>query len=281
MPDALTVGRGRPDSLGVMSAPTDPSGLHVTRLGESGPLVVFCHGLFGQGKNWTGIAKQLTDDYRVLLVDMPHHGRSPWRDTFDYVSAADEVAGLLSADDPVTLVGHSMGGKIAMLVALRHPELVDRLCVVDVSPVGYQHGSEFAGYIEAMQAIDLSSLERRGDADEQLEEAVPNATVRSFLLQNLRHHGDTWSWQANLDVLGRDLDELAGWPEDRLEGTAAYARPVLWVAGQNSGYVQDDYAPAMDRWFPKNRRVTVKGAGHWLHSEQPEVFVQVLRRFLG
>ncbi len=263
-----------------MSAPTRSSGLHTTELGESGSLVVFCHGLFGQGKNWTGAGKQLAADHRVLLVDMPHHGRSAWSDRFDYVEAADEVAGLMSPDDPVALVGHSMGGKIAMLVALRHPELVERLCVVDVSPVGYAHGSEFAGYIEAMQAIDLTALERRGDADTQLVEAVPNDTVRSFLLQNLRHHGDDWSWQANLDVLGRDLDALSAWPDEQLTGTEPYPGPVLWLGGERSAYIQDEYAGSMDRWFPRNRRVTIKGAGHWVHSERPAVFLEVLRRFL-
>jgi pimeloyl-ACP methyl ester carboxylesterase len=264
-----------------MSAPARASGLHTTSLGESGPRVVFCHGLFGQGKNWTTVAKRLADDHRVLLVDMPNHGRSAWTERFDYGEAADQVAGLLAADDPVALVGHSMGGKIAMLVALRHPALVERLCVVDVSPVAYGHGSEFAGYIRAMQAIDLAGLERRGDADDALGEAVPNPVVRSFLLQNLRHHGDDWSWQPNLELLGRDLDAISGWPEDDLADTAPYDGPVLWVAGEKSGYIGADYAAAMDRWFPRNRRVTVKGAGHWVHSEQPQVFLEVLRQFLG
>lgn len=267
------------------SAPARSEGLHITELGEQGSRLVFCHGLFGQGKNWTTIARQFAGEHRTLLVDLPHHGRSAWADRFDYVEIADQVAGALAetgpADDPVALVGHSMGGKVAMLVALRHPELVERLCVVDVSPVAYQHASEFAGYVSAMQSLDLSALERRADADAGLAEAVPNPTVRSFLLQNLRHHGDDWSWQVNLDVLGRDLADLGGWPEDRLAGTPPYDGPVLWVAGQKSSYVTDEYAPAMDRWFPRNRRVTVKGAGHWVHSEQPAVFVEVLRRFVG
>ncbi len=264
-----------------MSAPTRSSGLHTIELGESGSLVVFCHGLFGQGKNWTGAGKKLAEDHRVLLVDMPDHGRSAWSDRFDYVDASDQVAGLLSADDPVSLVGHSMGGKIAMLVALRHPELVERLGVVDVSPVVYRHTTEFAGFIEAMQAIDLTALERRSDADAQLTEAVPNPMVRGFLLQNLRHHGDDWSWQANLDVLGRDLAALGGWPEDQLAETEPYPGSVLWIAGETSDYVRPEYAEDMDRWFPRNRRVTVKDAGHWVHSEQPEVFLEVLRRFLA
>ena len=263
-----------------MSAPT-AADLHTTSLGERGSQVVFLHGLFGQGKNWTQIGKAIVGDHRVLLVDLPHHGRSAWAERFDFVEIADRVSELLAADDPVALVGHSLGGKVAMVLALRHPELVERLCVVDVSPVGYGHMDEFAGYIAAMQAIDLDGLSRRDEAERALEPAVPNPTVRSFLLQNLRREGDHWRWQVNLDVLGRDLDEVGGWPEEALRDLAPYDGPVLWVGGERSHYVQPEYAEAMERWFPRTRRVTVKGAGHWVHSEQPEVFVEVLRRFLG
>ncbi|GAA1792502.1 alpha/beta fold hydrolase [Nocardioides hankookensis] len=255
--------------------------LHTTSLGENGPLVAFCHGLFGQGKNWTTIAKAVATDHRVLLVDMPHHGRSPWRDHFDYVDVADQVAELFSADDPVALVGHSMGGKAAMVLALRHPELVERLCVVDVSPVAYRSKSEFVGYIDAMQRLDLTALERRSEADAALVDAVPDPTVRSFLLQNLRHEGDGWAWQPNLDVLGRDIDVLGDWPDEALAGTPPYEGSTLWVNGQDSGYVREEFVAAMDHWFPRNRRVTIKGAGHWVHSEQPAVFTEVLRRFLA
>jgi pimeloyl-ACP methyl ester carboxylesterase len=242
--------------------------------------VVFCHGLFGQGRNFTGIAKALTSSHRVTLVDMPDHGQSPRSDRFDYLAAADQVAELLSADDPVALVGHSMGGKISMLTALRHPELVERLVVVDVAPVPYDHAAEFEGYITAMRAIDLDTLERRSDAEDALREAVPSPTVRGFLLQSLRREGDQWHWLLNLELLARDLDAITDWPEAALAGTAAYDGPVLWVGGAHSAYVHPDYDEAMTRWFPRNRRVTVKGAGHWVHSEQPEVFVEVLKRFL-
>ena len=256
------------------------SPLHTRLLGEHGPLVAFCHGLFGQGKNWTTIAKGLAADHRVLLIDMPNHGRSPWRDHFDYVDAADQVAELFSADDPVSLVGHSMGGKAAMVLALRHPALVERLCVVDVSPVAYQTMSEFSGYIQALQGIDLGHIERRSDADDALVDAVPNRTVRSFLLQNLHQDEGVWSWRPNLSVLGRDLAVLGGWPDDALADTAPYDGKTLWVNGQDSDYVRPEYVVAMDRWFPHNRRVTIKNAGHWVHSEQPAVFTEVLRRFL-
>ena len=187
--------------------------LHVTRVGEQGPVIAFCHGLFGQGRNWTQIAKGLSADHRVLLIDMPNHGRSPWTESFDYLDLADAVAAELEEVGPVALVGHSMGGKIAMCVALRHPELVERLAVVDVSPTAYESGREFVGYIETMRGLDLTALERREQADEALREAVPNPTVRSFLLQNLRRTADGWQWQLNLDLLG-DVDV----PARRLAG---------------------------------------------------------------
>jgi pimeloyl-ACP methyl ester carboxylesterase len=255
--------------------------LHTTDLGDHGSRIVFCHGLFGQGRNWTQVGKALAADHRVTLVDMPHHGRSAWPQDFDYLDVADRVAELLPAHDPVTLVGHSMGGKAAMVLALRHPELVARLCVVDIAPVAYARAGEFRGYVDAMQGLDLATITTRAEADAGLADAVPNPTVRSFLLQNLRRDGDGWRWQANLDVLGRDLSELGGWPEEELAGAPPYDGPTLWVAGATSPYVREEYAPAMEALFPRVRRVTIKGAGHWVHSEQPETFLEVLRRFAG
>lgn len=272
-----------PDSV-VRTSP-EPVTLYTTELGKRGSRVVFCHGLFGQGKNWSTVAKVIAEDHRVTLVDMPDHGRSPWTGGFDYLTMADTVAALLSDDDPVALVGHSMGGKAAMVLALRHPGLVERLCVVDVAPVAYGHSSEFAGYVQAMRGLDLGSLSTRSEADEAMAAAVPDPVIRAFLLQNLRrqtseHGEDSWRWQVNLDVLGAHLGELSGWPGPQLEGVKPYDGPVLWVRGDSSGYVRDEHAPAMDALFPRNRRVTIKNAGHWLHSEQPQVFIEVLRRFL-
>ncbi|WP_185995822.1 alpha/beta fold hydrolase [Nocardioides campestrisoli] len=256
--------------------------LHTTVLGEGEPPVVFCHGLFGQGRNWTQIGKELAaDHHRVTLVDLPNHGRSGWTDEVDLVADADRVADLLAEGPPAVLVGHSMGGKVAMLTALRHPEVVERLCVVDIAPVSYRRVGEFAGFIEGMLGLDLTSVERRSDADEQLASHVEDPSVRAFLLQNLRREGDGWRWQANLPLLGEQLGAIGGWPEDRLGDVSPYPGPVLWLAGANSAYVRDEHAPAMERWFPRVRRVTVKNAGHWVHSEQPEVFLAVLRRFIA
>jgi pimeloyl-ACP methyl ester carboxylesterase len=260
--------------------------LHATTLGESGSWVVFCHGLFGQGKNWTQVAKVVAERHRVLLLDMPQHGRSPWTPDFDYLDAADRVADSLP-DEPVAVVGHSMGGKIAMVLALLHPDRVARLCVVDVSPAAYSSAHSFDRYVEAMRGLDLSSLTSRAEADQAFTEPVPDPVVRGFLLQNLRRRHDAsqdgpgWYWQPNLEVIGDRMDAITGWPGEQLAGLPPYGGPVLWVRGDRSDYVGAEHAAAMAALFPRVRKVTVKGSGHWVHSEQPEAFTSVLLAFLG
>ncbi|MBO0842297.1 MAG: alpha/beta fold hydrolase [Nocardioides sp.] len=260
--------------------------LHTLTLGESGSPVVFLHGLFGQGRNWNTIGKALAPEHRVTLVDLPHHGRSPHPDHFDYLEMSAAVAEVL-AGEPATVVGHSMGGKVAMLLAITRPELVSRLVVADMSPVTYERASEFSVYVDALGSLDLASITRRDEADAALREKVPDPTIRGFLLQNLRRSGAEsdgalgWRWAMNLDVLGRDLAAIGEWPADRIAGLPAYEGPVLWLGGERSGYVTDEYAGAMRAWFPHYRRVTIKNAGHWIHSERPEVFLSVLRQFLG
>ncbi|QXG74292.1 alpha/beta fold hydrolase [Modestobacter sp. L9-4] len=275
---------------------TDPVRLAARTLGDTGPRVVFVHGLFGQGRNWTTIARQLADEgRRVTLLDLPNHGHSPWTDRVDYLDMADLVAAELATfDEPVTLVGHSMGGKVAMLLALRSPALLRALVVVDMAPAEYpetggrtedpdEEASPFAAFITAMKAIDLGSLATREDADAALRPAVPSTMVRSFLLQSLVRDGvgagNGWRWRLNLDTLGRDLGTLRGFPEP--PAGAHFDGPVLWIAGANSHYVLDTDRPRMAELFPLVRLVRVKNAGHWVHSEQPGVFVETLRRFLA
>ncbi|MGY2080689.1 alpha/beta fold hydrolase [Modestobacter sp. SYSU DS0657] len=271
---------------------TDPNRLAARTLGDTGPRVVFVHGLFGQGRNWTTIAKALADDgHRVTLLDLPNHGHSPWTDRVDYGDMAEFVAAELALlGEPVTLVGHSMGGKVAMQLALRWPELLRALVVVDIAPVDYpetggrtddpdEEASAFAAFIAAMQAVDVDALETREDADRALRDAVPSTMVRGFLLQSLVRDGqEGWKWRLNLETLARDLGELRRFPEP--EPGATYDGPVLWIAGANSHYVLDDDRPRMDELFPSTRLVRVKNAGHWVHSEQPEVFLETVRRFL-
>jgi pimeloyl-ACP methyl ester carboxylesterase len=258
--------------------------LHTLEYGQGVGSVVFLHGLFGQGRNWNTIGKALAGSRRVVLVDLPNHGRSPWTDRIDYLQMADtvatEVVSELAAAGPVAVVGHSMGGKVAMLLALRHRELVERLVVVDMSPVSYGTAREFVGYIDALRGLDLAALSDRDAADRALRPAVPSNSVRAFLLQNLRRDGQGWRWQPNLEVLARDIGELSGWPQEAAVACGPYDRPVLWIAGANSGYIEPEYDAAMTRLFPRKRLVTIKGAGHWVHSERPEVFTEVLRGFL-
>jgi pimeloyl-ACP methyl ester carboxylesterase len=265
------------------------SDLHTLQLGERGSRVVFLHGLFGQGRNWLTIAKGLADRHRVTLVDLPDHGRSAWTDRVDYVDMAQRVAALVEPDGPATVVGHSMGGKVAMVLALLRPDLVERLVVADMSPVDYGDEPESTGgvlgYARILLDLDLARVGRREDADALLAERVPDRTIRAFLLQNLRRDESAsragWRWAANLEAIVRDGAVLAGWPADRLTGCAPYPGRVLWLAGERSAYVQPAYDEAMRRWFPHYRKVTIKGTGHWLHSEKPDVFLATLRRFLG
>jgi pimeloyl-ACP methyl ester carboxylesterase len=258
-------------------------GLHTTEVGGSGPRVVFLHGLFGQGKNWTAIAKALAGQARVTMVDLPNHGRSGWTRSLSYVEMADAVADRLSADsdEPVAVVGHSMGGKVAMALALRRPQLVERLVVVDIAPVHYERISGFGDYVTGMSALDLGRIRTRDEAGAGLRPYVPDDVVRSFLLQNLRRDPTSetgWRWQMNLALLGGRLADLGDWPD--LE-TPPYPGPVLWIAGGRSDYITPDYAPAMRALFPRTQLFTVKNSGHWVHSEQPEIFVAAVRRFLG
>jgi pimeloyl-ACP methyl ester carboxylesterase len=188
----------------------------------------------------------------------------------------------------VAVVGHSMGGKVAMALALSHPELVERLCVVDVSPVRYSTQSSFAEFIRGMRQLDLDRLPDRTSADRALEPYVPDKTVRSFLLQNLRRAPLTpgtrvagssgWQWQMNLELLDDQLGEMGDWPD---HFSQPYNGSTLWIAGADSRYVQPEYTSAMRALFPQARLVTIKNAGHWVHSDQPEIFVAILRRFLS
>ncbi|WP_232680405.1 alpha/beta fold hydrolase [Nocardioides sp. R-C-SC26] len=255
--------------------------LHATTVGETGATVVFLHGLFGQGRNFTQIARALEPEFSSVLVDLPNHGRSSWTDAADYVEIADAMAQWLrdgvAASGPVHVVGHSMGGKIAMVLALRHPDLVERLVVVDISPTVSDGAGEFVHLLDSLARLDLDAVERRADADRLLVEDIPDERVRGFLLQNLRSRDGGWEWQANLDLLRRELPVIGDFPAVE----ATFDHPVLWLAGDRSPYVRPEHAEQMRRLFPRTRLVTVKDAGHWLHADQPDAFVSALRVFLG
>lgn len=256
--------------------------LHAQTVGEDGETVVFLPGLFGQGRNFSQISKALQPSFRSVLVDLPNHGASDWTETFDYLEHADLVADHLRAfvvdEDPVNLVGHSMGGKVAMVLALRHPELVKRLVIVDISPVRRASMGEFEHLLDALLGLRLEELSSRREADERLQDPIPQNMVRGFLLQSLTRTEEGLDWRPNLALLRRSLSAIGDFPafdEEQFEG------PVLWIAGEKSDYVTGEDAPEMRRFFPRTRLTTVKDAGHWVHAEQSQIFVEVLRRFLS
>ncbi|MGC3021288.1 alpha/beta fold hydrolase [Brevibacterium sp. FAM 24630] len=252
-------------------------------IGDSGPRLVFLHGLFGRGKNFTQIAKALEPEYSSLLVDLPNHGDSDWTETFDYIDIADAVADHIvdAIDDdrrPVHLVGHSLGGKVAMVLALRHPQLINRLVIVDIGPNAGGSTGVFDHLLSSLAALDLDQVGSRKDADAALREPIPAAAIRGFLLQNLRPTLAGLAWQPNLALLHASLDVIGDFPD---LGDAEFDRPVLWVAGERSDYVSREDLPQMRALFPRTTLLTVKGAGHWVHSEKPQAFVSALVTFLG
>lgn len=265
-----------------------PSALHTTRVGTAGPRVAFLHGLFGQGRNWTQVAKALAgpegEGALCLLVDLPDHGRSPWTDGFSYERYAAAVAATLEAEAPGeywVLVGHSLGGKTAMVTTLLHPGLVRSLVVVDIAPKDYGDLDRFRGYIDEMRALPLAELTSRADAEARFRE--PDSGVKAFLLQNLRRHGTQWSWQANLDLVHADAERgadslIASFPA---LDAPAWDGPVVWLVGSESGYVTDEDTAQMRALFPRTRQVTVRGAGHWVHTDAPAVVEETLRRVVA
>jgi esterase len=276
---------GPRESSGVQPG-TPPARLHTIRIGTGPRTVVFLHGLLGQGKNLAGAAKSLDGMATSLLIDAPDHGLSPWTQKFDYRTIASRIAHEIELTDvssPVVLVGHSMGGKIAMCLALDHPELVAGLCVVDIAPVSYPVSDEFPVLLRAMRGLDLSALADRRQVDDALRDQVPNNATRGFILQNLHHRpdqrgGQRWYWRAHLDLLFRDLDIMESFPD--FDG-AHWDGPTLWIAGATSSYVLPSHRPVMTDLFPRTRLVTIKDAGHWVHADQPAVFNRLVTDFVA
>lgn len=244
--------------------------------------IVFLHGLFGRGKNFTKVAQALAPQADSLLIDLPNHGASGWTEHFVFEEMADLVAAHIletfPGEGPVDLIGHSMGGKVAMVLALRHPELIRRLVIIDISPVG--RGADrgnFRHLFDSLLKIDLATLPDRRHAEQMLEESIESASVRSFLLQNLKRTDDGFAWQPNLELLSRELPTIMDFPD--MSGRQ-FRGPVLWMRGEKSSYVTDEDLPAMRELFPRVLRVTVRDAGHWVHSEQPDAVIASLTRFL-
>ncbi|MDD8021621.1 MAG: alpha/beta fold hydrolase [Paracoccaceae bacterium] len=244
---------------------------------EQPPLLIV-HGLFGSARNWGVIARRLSSDREVIAVDQRNHGDSPWTETHSYADMAADLARVIAAHGGrADVLGHSMGGKAAMMLALTHPDLVRRLVVADMAPVAYDHGHSHAGFIDAMQKLDLTGVTLRSEADRRLAARIPSEQVRAFLLQSLDLKADPPRWKLNLDVLESHLAEILDWPAT----PGQFDGPALFVHGAQSDYVKPEYRPAILAQFPAAEFAAIEGAGHWLHAERPREFESVVADFIA
>lgn len=237
------------------------------------PPLLIVHGLFGSARNWGVVAKRLSTTRRVICVDQRNHGHSPWFDSHSYEDMAADLAEIIEAQGmPMHVLGHSMGGKAAMVLALTRPELVHQLSVADIAPVAYSHDQN--QNIAAMQAVDLSQVHKRSDAVAQLAQHIDDETLQSFFTQSLDVTGQ--KWRLNLDVLSAEMPKILGFPamSGHFEG------PTLFLSGGESDYVTVAQRPTIRALFPKARFAKITGAGHWLHAQKPREFVASMHAWL-
>ncbi|WP_108125969.1 alpha/beta fold hydrolase [Saccharospirillum mangrovi] len=252
--------------------------LHSHSLGK-GPNLIILHGLFGSGDNWRSVAKALSDRFQVHCLDLPNHGQSPWTEQLNYPSFADAVRDWIDANGikHTHLIGHSMGGKTAMQLALSgDTDWLQKLVIVDIAPRDYppHHQDIFA----ALDAIDLSQFsDRRGVESALMEHGVRDLGIRQFLLKSLyRNDENQLAWRFNLELLKSSYDGIAKAPDF----TAPFTGPTLFIKGMNSHYISRDDQPAIEERFPHAQAKLIEGAGHWPHAEKPRAFMRILEGFL-
>ena len=237
------------------------------------PPLLIAHGLYGSARNWGVIAKRLSDSRRVVAVDMRNHGASPWTETHSYEDLASDLAETICAEGGrFDVVGHSMGGKAAMMLALQHGGLVNRLVVADIAPVTYSHSQ--MPMIDAMRAVDLSRVTRRSDAAEALGAQGIEKPLQSFFTQSLDVVGQ--KWLLNLDTLASEMPNIMSFPQV----STTWDGPTLFLTGGESDYVSRAHRDGIKSLFPKARFASIPGAGHWLHADKPREFEAALRVFL-
>ncbi|XP_077403581.1 sn-1-specific diacylglycerol lipase ABHD11 [Vanacampus margaritifer] len=252
--------------------------------GESGPPLVFLHGLFGSKSNFHSIAKSLVQrtGRKVLTVDARNHGNSPHHPQLTYEAMTGDLSHLLAQlrIDKCVLIGHSMGGKTAMTAALTQPALVERLVVVDVSPARSKTRTDFGLYIGAMRDVDISGdLPRstaRRMAEDQLRRRVKEHSVRQFLLSNLEERNGRYAWRLNLDAISAHLDDIIGFPAFH----SIYSGPTLFLGGATSAYISSEDYPEIERLFPCADIQYIPDAGHWIHADKPLDFISSVASFL-
>lgn len=250
--------------------------LYYREFGQGKPVLIL-HGLFGFSDNWQTLAKALAEDYWVITPDLRNHGRSPHTSTHTYPAMAEDLRAFLDAHGiySAAVIGHSMGGKAAMQLALNHPDRVEHLVVVDIAPGAAARNHE--GVFEALSSLNIRQLKTREEADAQLQQYIPEASVRQFLLKNLTRHPDgSFAWKMNLPVLWAHYADILA----PVEGEP-FDKPTLFVRGGRSPYIQDSDLPLIRALFPQARVQTLEGAGHWVHADKPQELLALLRAFLA
>jgi esterase len=248
---------------------------HPASSAAEAPTLLIAHGLYGSGRNWGVIARRLADQREVVAVDMRNHGDSPRFPTHSYPEMAADLAEVIEGlGAPVDLLGHSMGGKAAMQLALTRPKLIRRLIVADIAPVPYQHDQ--TRNAQAMASLDLTQITTRAEADAALAGRIDDPALRAFFLQSLDFRQHPPRWKLNLEVLETEMPIIVGWP-----GTeGSFDHPALFLTGAESPYVRPEYRDVIRTLFPKARFAKIPGAGHWLHAEKPREFEETVRVFL-
>lgn len=263
--------------------------LHFRKSGSGHPLVIL-HGLYGASDNWYTIGRHLADRFTVYLMDLRNHGQSPHSTEHSYPVMAADLAEFFSQQriGRAHVMGHSMGGKTALAFGLQHPEHISKMIMVDIAPCAYDPATwpEAANHLHIMSALlqlDPDAITTREEADSLLQPAIPSADVRMFLLKNLkRHHGGSFFWSLNLPVLAERLPEiLAGVVNcDAPESVSLPEFPLLFIRGQRSNYIRERELDAIHRMFPCSFVTEIPRAGHWVHAEQPGIFLDTVRKFL-
>lgn len=256
--------------------------------GSSGPPVVITHGLMGNKDNWHSLSKLWSKKGRqVITVDVRNHGESPHTQSMDYFLMSEDIINLLDElmIDKACLLGHSMGGKMSMVTALQHPERVDSLIVVDVSPTVSPRAKTYPAFLQTMLKIqvqlymqqDLPVSTARKIATNMLKEVEPESLVRQFLASNLIQKNNRFVWKVYLDSIINNFSNICGFPEFT---NVQYNGPTLFVGGSESKYISESEEPEIKRLFPKSQIQHIEGAGHWVHSDKPSAFLDVVNKFL-
>ena len=243
------------------------------------PLVIL-HGLFGISDNWVTFAKQMAAaGYEVFIPDQRNHGRSEWSDDFNYLALTNDLYDFLDEEEienPV-LLGHSMGGKVAMRFSVSYPDLVQKLIVVDIAPKPYDIKQQHLNMIRAMLEMDLSSIQNRTEAEELLAKNVTDKRIRQFILKNLyRKEKNNFGWRLNLEAISNNLQHML----DTIPEESRFAKPTLFVKGELSDYILPEDQELILRHFPQAEIVTIPRASHWVHADAPDEFFRYITDFL-